>query len=455
MVTYNTLVDAYVKAGWHGAARAALEDARRAGVPLDAWSFSPLVKGCCRSGDLAAALGVLDEMRAAGVAPNVVRPCARGRAPGQALGVPTRLARTESSRGACALLHNKCMTVPRTTPPSTGPRYHRASEPWTALGCTVTHCEQSTPQSHPSQYPAMNPSLLWGQVIWATLVDGAVRAGDLGAGEALLARMRSAGCAPNDYIFNSLLRGVCSRGGPPEARPAAPRPVGAPCARHVRLCLHPLGAPGGVTPYKYPNPPHPAHWLLRPPERLHRRCDVLGAPGDRGAHHARGSPVTLTATLTHCLCQDALRLLRDMRGAGVAPTAVTFNTLMDACLARGAPAAVPRMFRALLPARLAPDAASYTTLVAAFARLGRPDDAVRARRCGLSGGAAARPIAGASRLDRREVCRRCSAIILSETYRPRIYTGKVLGDGAQPLCGLERGGGFAAAERHKPVPSLW
>ncbi len=303
----------------------------------------------------------------------------------------------------------------------------------------------------------MDPSLLWGQVIWATLVDGAVRAGDLGAGEALLARMRSAGCAPNDYIFNSLLRGVCSRGGPPEACPAAPHLVGAPRARRVRLCscLHPLGAPGGLIPYKYPNPPPPAHWLLRPPKRLHRCCDVLGALGDRGAHHARGSPVTLAAALTHCLCQDALRLLRDMRGAGVAPTAVTFNTLMDACLARGAPAAVPRMFRALLPARLAPDAASYTTLVAAFARLGRPDDAVRARRCGLSGGAAARPIAGASRLDRREVCRRCSAIILSETYRPRIYTGKVLGDGAQPLCGLERGGGFAAAERHKPVPSLW
>ena len=66
-----------------------------------------------------------------------------------------------------------------------------------------------------------------------------------------------------------------------------------------------------------------------------------------------------------------------MRGMGVAPTAVTFNTLMDACLARGAPAAVPRLFRALLGAGLAPDAVSYTTLVAAFARLGRPDDAVR------------------------------------------------------------------------------
>ena len=74
--------------------------------------------------------------------------------------------------------------------------------------------------------------------------------------------------------------------------------------------------------------------------------------------------------------QDALRLLRDMRAMGVAPTAVTFNTLMDACLARGAPVAVPRLFRALLAAGLAPDAVSYTTLVAAFARLGRPDDAV-------------------------------------------------------------------------------
>ncbi len=97
MVTYNTLVDAYVKAGWHGAARAALEDGRRAGVPLDAWSFSPLVKGCCRAGDLAAALGLLDEMRAAGVAPNVVRLCAGGRALGQALGAPACLASTESS----------------------------------------------------------------------------------------------------------------------------------------------------------------------------------------------------------------------------------------------------------------------------------------------------------------------------------------------------------------------
>lgn len=73
VVTYNTLVDAYIKAGWHGRARAALEEARRAGVALDAWSYSPLVKGCCQAGDLTAALGLLAEMRAAGVVPNVVR----------------------------------------------------------------------------------------------------------------------------------------------------------------------------------------------------------------------------------------------------------------------------------------------------------------------------------------------------------------------------------------------
>ena len=72
VVTYNTLVDAYIKAGWHGRARAALEEARRAGVALDAWSYSPLVKGCCQAGDLAAALDLLAEMRAAGVVPNVV-----------------------------------------------------------------------------------------------------------------------------------------------------------------------------------------------------------------------------------------------------------------------------------------------------------------------------------------------------------------------------------------------
>lgn len=73
VVTYNTLVDAYTKAGCGARARGALEQARRAGVRLDAWSYSPLVAYCCQAGDVAGALGVVAEMRAAGVVPNVVR----------------------------------------------------------------------------------------------------------------------------------------------------------------------------------------------------------------------------------------------------------------------------------------------------------------------------------------------------------------------------------------------
>ena len=72
-MSYNTLVDAYTKAGWRGRARGALEQARRAGVRLDAWSYSPLVADACQTGDVAGALGVVAEMRGAGVVPNVVR----------------------------------------------------------------------------------------------------------------------------------------------------------------------------------------------------------------------------------------------------------------------------------------------------------------------------------------------------------------------------------------------
>ena len=71
-MTYNTLVDAYTKAGWRARARGALEAARRSGVRLDAWSYSPLVADCCQAGDVAGALGIVAEMRAAGVVPNVV-----------------------------------------------------------------------------------------------------------------------------------------------------------------------------------------------------------------------------------------------------------------------------------------------------------------------------------------------------------------------------------------------
>ena len=40
-----------------------------------------------------------------------------------------------------------------------------------------------------------------------------MRVGDLEAAEGIMAEMRAVRCAPNDYIFNSLLRGYCGQGG--------------------------------------------------------------------------------------------------------------------------------------------------------------------------------------------------------------------------------------------------
>ncbi|KAK9825475.1 hypothetical protein WJX81_008217 [Elliptochloris bilobata] len=162
---------------------------------------------------------------------------------------------------------------------------------------------------------------------YSPLVNGCCQAGDLAGALAVVAEMRAAGVAPNVVIWATLVDGAVRAGdlGAGEALLADMRAAGC----------------------------RPNDYILN--SLLRGYCCREGRPPE-----------------------DALRLLRDMRGMGVAPTAVTFNTLMDACLARGAPAAVPRLFRALLGAGLAPDAVSYTTLVAAFARLGRPDDAVRA-----------------------------------------------------------------------------
>ena len=65
-----------------------------------------------------------------------------------------------------------------------------------------------------------------------------------------------------------------------------------------------------------------------------------------------------------------------MGEAGVAPTTVTVNTLMGACLAEGRPGAVPFLFRRLLSLHFSPDALSYTTLMHALIGIGRPSDAV-------------------------------------------------------------------------------
>ncbi len=74
--------------------------------------------------------------------------------------------------------------------------------------------------------------------------------------------------------------------------------------------------------------------------------------------------------------QDALETLRSMGMAGVVPSTDTFNTLMGACLSRGDPGAVPRMFRRLISLGHTPDALSYTSLITSLTRLGRPEDAV-------------------------------------------------------------------------------
>ena len=55
-------------------ARQTLSEAEAAGLRLDVWAYSSLVKGHVRAGQLPAALSVLDEMQAAGVHPNVVKP---------------------------------------------------------------------------------------------------------------------------------------------------------------------------------------------------------------------------------------------------------------------------------------------------------------------------------------------------------------------------------------------
>ncbi|CAL8460726.1 g257 [Coccomyxa elongata] len=78
--------------------------------------------------------------------------------------------------------------------------------------------------------------------------------------------------------------------------------------------------------------------------------------------------------------QDAISTLRSMGMAGVVPSTDTFNTLMSACLSKGDPGAVPRLFRRLISLGHTPDALSYTSLITSLTRLGRPEDAVLAFR---------------------------------------------------------------------------
>lgn len=51
-MTYNTVVDAYVRAGQLARAQETLAAANARGVVLDAWSWSSLVKGHVQAGNL-------------------------------------------------------------------------------------------------------------------------------------------------------------------------------------------------------------------------------------------------------------------------------------------------------------------------------------------------------------------------------------------------------------------
>ncbi len=195
-------------------------------------------------------------------------------------------------------------------------------------------------------------------------------------------------------------RGTAARGGEPPGRharggrAAQHRDLQHPAARLLRQRRQPLaGAAHPLLPSHFPGrkdgvcPAVPLP-LFSPPEPLSRVRNLF-------PRLMQPTSVVKQALVTENACgllrlsrekddrgcawglQDSLVLLRRMGAAGVAPSTDTFNTLMAACLARGEPAAVPRLFRRLLGLGHAPDALSYTSLIAALTRLGRPLDAVR------------------------------------------------------------------------------
>ena len=71
-MTYNTLVDAYVRAGRLPEAKQVGVAAMEAGQPLDVWGHSTLIKGSLQDGDLAGAHALLHQMKRLGVPCNVV-----------------------------------------------------------------------------------------------------------------------------------------------------------------------------------------------------------------------------------------------------------------------------------------------------------------------------------------------------------------------------------------------
>lgn len=71
-VTYNILIDSYVRAGQVVEARTWMTAAKNSGIELDAFSYTSLIKGCVKAGDMQGATAVLEDMRIAEVKPTYI-----------------------------------------------------------------------------------------------------------------------------------------------------------------------------------------------------------------------------------------------------------------------------------------------------------------------------------------------------------------------------------------------
>lgn len=196
------------------------------------------------------------------------------------------------------------------------------------------------------------------QITYTTLVDACVRTGDLFLAEEMLRDMQSMGVPPNTITFNILLRGYCQWSSQPIQVPCLPTQLSSECFLEGHSLVTETFRERLLARFSQ-------CWAVAE-TREGNRISVAFIRAPRGCAQLR------------CVCggQGALATLRSMGMAGVVPSTDTFNTLMSACLSRGDPAAVLRLFRRLISLGHSPDALSYTALIASLTRLGRPEDAV-------------------------------------------------------------------------------
>ena len=192
-------------------------------------------------------------------------------------------------------------------------------------------------------------------VPFTTLVDGHMRAGDMGAARRTLQAMQAAGVAPNAVTYNALLHGYAA---------AAARSSGRSRARGSSGSSSSSGSSGS---------------------EADRVADTTAAVAATEAAAGVSSPATQAAAVpaaSAVAAADPLvaaqQVLGEMQAAGVAPTVETFNTLMSAAVAAGEPQLALDMHARLRASGLRPDGLTYTTLIQAHGRLGHGGDAAAA-----------------------------------------------------------------------------